>query len=298
MNHLLPAPRDDHHLGQLLRRSFRSQHHVAQFQTIPPELFHRLAELLAGAEGQEIWPPVQRAFARRLPAGRRAGAGSGTRSGHPGAQPAGPGHRLALLPTRALGRRASGGLERRAATPVPALTAWHRDAAACRAEIRIIRRRLEEEGVNVDIVFGLEVLDRALTRLALMAAVIDAASRVPALGRHPEAAGPPDRAGPRGPEPAQAVRLESPAAAPEDRRTGQPHRRALHRLDPQGVPGDLVGGGGWRAADRRAPPPSSWGFTRPTCRPFPRGFSSDSTTRSASSCWAPSVWCSPPSSRR
>ncbi|MFI5210523.1 MAG: hypothetical protein ACHQ2E_08765, partial [Gemmatimonadales bacterium] len=178
MNHLLPAPRDDHDLGQLLRRSFRSQQHVAQFQTHSPELFHRLAELLAGAEGREIWPPVQSAFADgfRLVAARVQGVGlepAIRARSRPGPVTDSPFFRLERSGDALLAAWSGDG------DTGPALTAWHRDAAACRAEIRIIRQRLEEEGVNVDIVFGLEVLDRALTRLALMAAVIDAPSGYP-----------------------------------------------------------------------------------------------------------------------
>ncbi len=173
MNHLLPAPRDDHNLGQLLRRSFRSHHHVAQFQGQSPELFHRLAEILAGSEGREIWPPVRSAFADgfRLVAARVQAVGLDpairARS-RPGPVTDSPFFRLERSGDALLATWSGGG------DTAPTLAAWHRDAADCRAEIRIIRQRLEEEGVNVDIVFGLEVLDRALTRLALMAAVIDA----------------------------------------------------------------------------------------------------------------------------
>jgi len=173
MNHLLPAPRDDQDLRQLLRRSYPSEHHVTRFQALPPELFHRLAEIFAGEEGREIWPPVRGGFADgfRLIAARVQAVGlepAIRARSRPGPVSDSPFFRLERAGDALLAAWSAGG------ETGPALVAWHREAAACRAEIGLIRGRLEEEGVNVDIVFGLEVLDRALTRLALMAAVIDA----------------------------------------------------------------------------------------------------------------------------
>ena len=173
MNQLLPAPRDDHHLGQLLRRTFRNQRHVDQFSGLPPELFHRMAEVLSTGEGQAIWPPIRDAFADgfRLVAARVQAVGLDpairARS-RPGPVTDSPFFRLERAGDLLLSTWIAGG------ETGEALVAWRRDAAACRAEIGVIRRRLEDEGVSVDIVFGLEVLDRALTRLALMAAVLDA----------------------------------------------------------------------------------------------------------------------------
>jgi site-specific recombinase len=173
MNHFLPAPRDDHHLGQLLRRTFRNQRHVEPFSGLPPELFHRMAEVLSTAEGQAIWPPIRDAFADgfRLVAARVQAVGLDpairARS-RPGPVTDSPFFRLERAGDLLLSTWIAGG------DTGEALGAWRRDAAACRAEIGVIRRRLEDEGVSVDIVFGLEVLDRALTRLALMAAVLDA----------------------------------------------------------------------------------------------------------------------------
>jgi site-specific recombinase len=55
----------------------------------------------------------------------------------------------------------------------PALQAFNRDSGECRKEVRAIQRHLEEAGVSVDVVFGLEVIDRCLTRTALMADVME-----------------------------------------------------------------------------------------------------------------------------
>ena len=43
--------------------------------------------------------------------------------------------------------------------------AWQNDLAARRDEMQLISTRLESEGISVDIVYGLDVLDRCLTRM-------------------------------------------------------------------------------------------------------------------------------------
>jgi len=43
----------------------------------------------------------------------------------------------------------------------------------CRKECRVVEQRLEAAGVNVDIVFSLEVIDRCLTRTALMTDIME-----------------------------------------------------------------------------------------------------------------------------
>jgi site-specific recombinase len=57
-----------------------------------------------------------------------------------------------------------------------ALSSWRRDAAACRSEMAVIHRQIDAEGVNLDTVFGLERIDRALSRLEIMADIISAPS--------------------------------------------------------------------------------------------------------------------------
>ena len=56
---------------------------------------------------------------------------------------------------------------------------WRDLAAVCRAETAEVSRRLESEGVSVDIVYGLEVLERCLLRMEAMLDAIDTPHDVP-----------------------------------------------------------------------------------------------------------------------
>ena len=63
----------------------------------------------------------------------------------------------------------------RAATSAAAAAAFRKDSGECRKEARAVQKHLEDAGVSVQIVFDLEVLERCLTRMALMADVLEAA---------------------------------------------------------------------------------------------------------------------------
>ncbi len=100
----------------------------------------------------------------------------------------------------------------------PALQAFNKDSGDCRKEVRVIQRHLEDAGVSVDVVFGLEVIDRCLTRTALMADVMeggDGPERSRAIHRLLVA---PRPARPRGQECLPPRPLEPPPPRPEDRR--------------------------------------------------------------------------------
>jgi site-specific recombinase len=51
---------------------------------------------------------------------------------------------------------------------------WRADRDACNERMADIWQRLEREGVSIDVVYGLKVLDRALTRMELMLQVMEA----------------------------------------------------------------------------------------------------------------------------
>ncbi len=59
--------------------------------------------------------------------------------------------------------------------------AWRAHVEACRAEMHVISRRLESEGISVDIVYGLDVLERCLTRLDALVAVMAEGGAAPVL---------------------------------------------------------------------------------------------------------------------
>jgi site-specific recombinase len=172
MEHLLPAPRNHEDLAQLLSRVFPDATTERGLRGIPAELFHRIITALVPSERPDLWAPVGAAFADgfRLLSVRVAGLGLErplrVRS-RPGPVPESPFLRQLHSTSELLAAWSAG-------TPTDAAAkAWHADARRCRGEIAEIRRRLDEDGVNVDIVYSLEILDRALTRMALMVEVIN-----------------------------------------------------------------------------------------------------------------------------
>jgi site-specific recombinase len=177
MDKLLPAPLDEHDLSRLLTRCYRVHDHAERFRGLPPEVFERIAALFAPADRPEMWSAVREAFADgfRLLAARVQAQGltekmrSRTRR-----------MRVQESPFVKLTQAAEAVL---AARDTPALASaasgWRAQHDACRELLEHIRQRLESEGVSVDVVYGLEILDRCLTRMSAMLAVLDAAPGAP-----------------------------------------------------------------------------------------------------------------------
>jgi site-specific recombinase len=169
---LIPSPRDSHDLAALVSRLFDSDGEVEGFCALPLSDVHRLVRLVRGGLSREAADAVARGFANgfRLLLSRvhAQGLSRDLRSrSTPGPVSASPFHRVlrsgdALLDAWLSGRELG-----------PALQAFNRDSGECRKEVRAIQRHLEEAGVSVDVVFGLEVIDRCLTRTALMADVME-----------------------------------------------------------------------------------------------------------------------------
>ena len=57
--------------------------------------------------------------------------------------------------------------------PAEAATRFRKVSGECRKEARAIEQHLEGAGVSIDIVFSLEVIDRCLTRTALMTEIVE-----------------------------------------------------------------------------------------------------------------------------
>lgn len=171
---LIPSPRDAHDLTGILNRLFRTEADVEVFRDLPLSDFHRLVRFVGGGLSKEAAAAVSGAFADgfRLLLGRIQAHGLSrdlrARS-TPGPVYASPFHRI-LRSGDALVDAWTAGLP-----AGPALQAFNKDSGECRKEIRVIQRHLEGSGVSVDVVFGLQVLDRCLTRTALMADVMEQA---------------------------------------------------------------------------------------------------------------------------
>jgi site-specific recombinase len=173
MAYVLPSPRDDHDLSRLLRRLFTRDRDVDAFLQLTTAQMATLAELflpsdrphgtagLVGSFGDGFRLLATRVVAEGLDEELRARS------------PQGP---VAESPFLRLARQSDVLVEtwQQGEAPGEAAAEWRAARAACRGQMAEVYRRLEAEGVSLDIVFGLEVIDRALTRLSLMVEVMEA----------------------------------------------------------------------------------------------------------------------------
>ncbi|MBA2482206.1 MAG: hypothetical protein H0V44_16210 [Planctomycetes bacterium] len=177
---LLPEPRDTHDLRQFVRRCYRNSTQVARFTRWPAELFHRLVEVVMPPATSPAWTTLRRSVvdAVHLLCVRVESQGlspklrSRSRSG---ALPVveSPYFRLArtadgLLAVWTGGPIANAG----AGDAASALHDWQDALSACRAEHLELGRSIRSEGVSVDIVFSLDVIDRCLFRLESLGMIL------------------------------------------------------------------------------------------------------------------------------
>jgi site-specific recombinase len=180
MGRLLPQPSDDHDLARLVSRLHASRAQAESFHFLAPELFDRIVRALAPADRPEIWAPLAAAFADgfRLLAIRVEAQGLSSKlraRSHPAPVAQSPFHVLALTSHVLMDAWCAG-------EDVSALTSsWRELCLACRAEIAEVSRRLESEGVSVDIVYGLEVLERCLARIETMLDIIESSPGTPRI---------------------------------------------------------------------------------------------------------------------
>jgi site-specific recombinase len=171
---LIPSPRDAHDLSEIAYRLFRSDSDVETFRNLPLSDVHGLVRLVQDGLSKEAGGVVSGAFADgfRLLLSRIQAHGLSrdlrARS-TPGPVYSSPFHNVlrsgdALLDAWLAGRPTG-----------PVLQAFAKDSGECRKEARVIQKHLEDSGVSIDVVFGLQVIDRCLTRTAQMAEVMGAA---------------------------------------------------------------------------------------------------------------------------
>jgi len=170
---LLPAPRDDHDLTRLVLRLYATSTDLELLRRLPEGVFDREVTLLTPVEHPELWVSIRSGFADgfRLLATRvqAQGLAANLRArGRGSPVGASPFYRIAKVSEALIQSWMNG-------EPI-AGAAWREEAAECRAEMAAIREHLEARGVNVDIVFGLEVLERCLTRMDLMLEIMESPS--------------------------------------------------------------------------------------------------------------------------
>lgn len=171
MGRVLPRPRDDRDLATLLRRLFRNEADVERLARMPNPLFGRLAALLFPADHPEAMTGLRRSFVSgfRLLAVWIQAQGLSPKMRKRSAPCElldSPFHRIASASEAVAARWASG------AAPFEEAETWRREHERCREAMAEVHRRIEREGVSTHVVYGLEVLERCLSRMHAMVEIM------------------------------------------------------------------------------------------------------------------------------
>src|SRR5271165_7125802 len=177
---LLPAPREETELAKLFLRLFPTQTEVERFFTLPAEQLNQIIPLIAPVEIPEAWdnPVASLLDAFCLLGARVQGLGLSeklrTRS-NPCPVQQSPFYRL----TRA-GDVLVDALRKREGA-ASAAQAWKAVVNDCRAEMAAIVAHLDARGVNLDIVYALDVIEKSLARMELISGTLLAQPGPPKL---------------------------------------------------------------------------------------------------------------------
>ncbi|KAB2967448.1 hypothetical protein [Zoogloea sp.] len=175
---LIPLPRDDHDLGHLMGRSYGRRRDLTLIRGLQPSTLQRAVDLLFPVDEPGMTEALGRAMADgfRLLLARLQGQGLSLKlraRSQAGPVARSPFRRLAASGENLLCAWEQGRLSG------PLLESWKADVDACREEMHLISTRLESEGISVDIVYGLDVLDRCLGRMEAIVAVMAAGRESP-----------------------------------------------------------------------------------------------------------------------
>ncbi len=168
---ILPAPRDDHELSRLLLRLFPTADEMTWLRGLTPALFSRLATALSAGDDESPFGSLQNAAAEAFALlGARVQALGLSEQIRARATP-GPVREspFFLLP------RAGDVFLSRLSAPEPRATAdrvFRDTAARCQGETAAVLEHLEQKGISIDVVYALEVIDRAMQRLSYLQDVL------------------------------------------------------------------------------------------------------------------------------
>ena len=171
---LLPSSREDTDLSKLFLRMFPSRKQVDRFFDTPAERFDRIVSLAAPPEDSDAWPPLVETLldAFSLLGARIQGLGLSEElrmRSRPGPIQQSPFYRLT---------RSADALVSAVKTHDGIALAGkglRQTVADCRAELQSIVNNLDANGVNLDVVYVLDVIRLSLLRIEALAAVLVAA---------------------------------------------------------------------------------------------------------------------------
>jgi site-specific recombinase len=168
---ILPAPREETELARLFLRLFPTKREVERIFSLPQDPLHRIATLLAPVEIPEVWekPLVSLLDAFCLLAARVQGLGLSEKlrvRSQRGPVQQSPFYRLP---------RASDALVeavKKHDGVAAAAQHWKAIVADCRAELETIVAHLDASGVNLDIVYAMDVIEQSLARMEIISGVL------------------------------------------------------------------------------------------------------------------------------
>jgi site-specific recombinase len=168
---LLPAPHDYHELARLFVRMYPTGEEVEHFFSQPPENFERVVALAAPDERAEQWRPMVESLvdAFCLLGARVQGLGLSEKlrvRSKPRPVQQSPLYRL----TRA-GDAFIVALRNREEV-LPGERAWRTTVKGCREELKIIVENMDKRGVNLDVVYAMDVIEQSLGRLEAIVTVL------------------------------------------------------------------------------------------------------------------------------
>jgi site-specific recombinase len=168
---VLPAPREETDLSKLFLRLFPTEKEVVRFFSQTPEQLKELASQVAPVEIHEVWEKPDAALrdAFYLLAARAQGLGMSENlrvRGQGGSVRHSAFHRL-MSTSDAL-------LEavRDKESIAQAAQNWKAAVAGCRSELQTIVRHLDARGVNLDVVYAMDVIEQILKRMELISGVL------------------------------------------------------------------------------------------------------------------------------
>ena len=168
---LLPAPREETELAKLFLRLFPTQKEVERFFILPPDQMHAIVSLIVPVDIPEAWdkPVASLLDAFCLLGARVQGLGLSEKlrvRSSPCPVQQSPFYRLV---------RAGDALVEAIRTKkgaAAAAQAWKAVVAECRTEMSNIVAHLDARGVNLDIVYALDVIEKSLARMQLISGTL------------------------------------------------------------------------------------------------------------------------------
>jgi site-specific recombinase len=169
--HVLPAPREDNDLAKLFQRLFPSEREVDRFFSLPSELLDQISRVSAPPEDSDAWHPVVECMlgAFCLLGARVQGLGLSENLRVRSEQL--PVQHLPFYRLPRAGDSLVLAIRTRDGVP-EAVQTWHSTLSDCHKELRTIVAHLDSRGVNLDVVYALDVIHRSLIRMEAIIAVL------------------------------------------------------------------------------------------------------------------------------